>query len=348
MSSRRSVFFDGGPLAGGPGKSAPSFAWMGEGERSVPHGARCPAGARPQSAPVPAIEQDIAQGCQPNPIDMPSTQGGYQLPARTGSRPLKPRPSQTAPRHSVRTEAQRLSMHKQRQQHAAKQRVHDLHEYARAQHRQLVASVRLANDCCRVLKRQPAYSISNDPMKAGIFDLNTPSTLQMRVIAKQSGPPRFGWKSEGEGVRREISVPLFMKELDSLQRQAAAIEQRRRVASSVAELSPSRFATYIVRSSLRHSLTINVLVCNRISDGDTHGDMGDQHSSARSANNATRWQPQEVAFAFCHVRSEFDFPATPQSEEELREFIQNTVELASTLLEQANALGEKHSVSPYP
>jgi len=306
VSSRRSVFFDGGPLAGGPGKSAPSFAWMGEGERSVPHGARCPAGARPQSAPVPAIEQDIAQGCQPNPIDMPSTQGGYQLPARTGSRPLKPRPSQTAPRHSVRTEAQRLSMHKQRQQHAAKQRVHDLHEYARAQHRQLVASVRLANDCCRVLKRQPAYSISNDPMKAGIFDLNTPSTLQMRVIAKQSGPPRFGWKSEGEGVRREISVPLFMKELDSLQRQAAAIEQRRRVASSVAELSPSR-----------------------ISDGDTHGDMGDQHFSARSANNATRWQPQE-------------------SEEELREFIQNTVELASTLLEQANALGEKHSVSPYP
>lgn len=108
-------------------------------------------------------------------------------------------------------------MHNLRKEYDEKRRVQDLHEYARGQYAQLIASVRLANDCCRVLKRPPTYSISNDPIKTGIFDLNTPSTGQMRIIARQSGPAQFGWKSQGEIYYREISMQLFTKELAELQ-----------------------------------------------------------------------------------------------------------------------------------
>ena len=70
------------------------------------------------------------------------------------------------------------------------------------------------------------------------------------------------------------------------------------------------------------------------------------------ALNASRWQPQEVRAPSPRRPSLPHEPRMPrQSEDELREFIHQTVELASTLLEQTAALKKKagggKSFSPY-
>jgi hypothetical protein len=135
--------------------------------------------------------------------------------------------------------AQRLSMHKLKKQHEEKRRVKELHDYARAQHRKLVAKVRLANDCCRILRRPPAYSLPDDPMKKGIFDLDTPSTLPMRVLVRQPGRSQYGWQASGDVCVREVSVPLFDKELEGLQQQAAKAEANRRLGGAGSPASPT-------------------------------------------------------------------------------------------------------------
>ena len=146
-------------------------------------------------------------------------------------------PTVVSQRAAVRAGTQRLAVHRLKKQQTEKRRVQDLQDYARAQRRQLVASIRLANDCCRILKRSVTYGISDDPTKKGIFDLETPSTLQMRVTVRHQGPSQYGWKAQGDAHYREISVPLFQKELDGLQREAADEEQRRREA---AQLNPEQ------------------------------------------------------------------------------------------------------------
>ena len=70
------------------------------------------------------------------------------------------------------------------------------------------------------------------------------------------------------------------------------------------------------------------------------------------ASNASRWQPQEVrAPSPRRPLPASRAPRARQSEDELREFIHQTVELASTLLEQTAALKKKaggcKTFSPY-
>jgi hypothetical protein len=192
--------------------------------------------SRPQSAPMLAsVSSSFASGVsgaspfsqQPAAIvEVASTVSQREAPPKL---PLTD--ASMSQREAVRAGTQRLAMHRLKKQQTEKRRVQDLQDYARAQRRQLVASIRLANDCCRILKRPVTYGISDDPTKKGLFDLETPSTLQMRVIVRQQGPSQYGWKSQGEAHYREISVPLFQKELDGLQREAAVEEQRRREAS---------------------------------------------------------------------------------------------------------------------
>ena len=132
----------------------------------------------------------------------------------------------------------------------------------------------------------------------------------MRVIVRQQGPSQYGWKAQGEAHYREISVPLFQKELEGLQREAAYEEQRKRESNQMI-VNPEKSAPSQPRGG---------------------GGGGGVSAEMSNGSNVSRWQPQE-------------------SEEELREFIHATVELASTLLEQSATLkkkaGPSKSFSPY-
>jgi hypothetical protein len=182
---------------------------------------------RPQSAPM------LASVATHSSFSSTSTSGASSFGQMPAAAIVEVPSTVVSQRDAVRAGTQRLAMHRLKKQQTEKRRVQDLQEYARAQRRQLVASIRLANDCCRILKRPVTYGISEDPTKKGLFDLETPSTLQMRVIVRQQGPSQYGWKTQGDAHYREISAPLFQKELDGLQREAADEEQRRREATQL-------------------------------------------------------------------------------------------------------------------
>ena len=177
---------------------------------------------RPQSAPM------LASVATHSSFSSTSTSGASSFAQIPAAAIVEVPSTVVSQRDAVRAGTHRLAMHRLKKQQTEKRRVQDLQAYARAQRRQLVASIRLANDCCRILKRPVTYGISEDPTKKGLFDLETPSTLQMRVIVRQQGPSQYGWKVQGDAHYREISVPLFQKELDGLQREAADEEHRRR------------------------------------------------------------------------------------------------------------------------
>ena len=264
---------------------------------------------RPQSAPMLVSASGSFAGSNGS-----GSMGPSQFSQQRSSAAIVEVPSHAvSQREAVRQGTQRLAIHRLKKQQTEKRRVQDLQDYARQQRRQLVASIRLANDCGRILKRPVTYGISDDPTKKGMFDLETPSTLQMRVIVRQQGPSQYGWKAQGEAHYREISVPLFQKELEGLQREAAYEEQRRRESSQ---------------------MSVNPEQSGAPSQSQPRGGGGGGGVSAEMSNgsNASRWQPQET-------------------EEELREFIHATVELASTLLEQTATLkkkaGPSKSFSPY-
>ena len=254
----RSFFFpDGDEPSGFAQTDSAGFAWMAEGDSAAsevlasepepepvvqPRPARS-AGrrradrssgasrARPRSAPM------LASVASHSSFGDTNTSGMSSFSQPSAAAIIEAPPTVVSQRAAVRAGTQRLAMHRLKKQQTEKRRVQDLQDYARAQRRQLVASIRLANDCCRILKRSVTYGISDDPTKKGIFDLETPSTLQMRVTVRHQGPSQYGWKAQGDAHYREISVPLFQKELDGLQREAADEEQRRREA---AQLNPEQ------------------------------------------------------------------------------------------------------------
>ena len=260
---------------------------------------------RPQSAPMLASASGSFGGSNGS-----GRMGASQFSQRSSAAIVEVPSNAVSQREAVRQGTQRLAMHRLKKQQTEKRRVQDLQDYARQQRRQLVASIRLANDCSRILKRPVTYGISDDPTKKGMFDLETPSTLQMRVIVRQQGPSQYGWKAQGEAHYREISVPLFQKELEGLQREAAYEEQRKRESNQMI-VNPEKSAPSQPRGG---------------------GGGGGVSAEMSNGSNVSRWQPQE-------------------SEEELREFIHATVELASTLLEQSATLkkkaGPSKSFSPY-
>ena len=186
---------------------------------------------RPKSAPVL-----VSAGGDSSGLSLESSSAAALRPVQSASLFSQrsaamvevPPSAAVSQRDAVRAGTQRLSLHRLQKQQRDKRREQDCQDYARAQRRQLVASIRLANDCCRILKRTVSYGLSDDPMKKGLMDWETPSTLQMRVVVTQQGASQYGWKEEGEAHVREISVPLFQRELDGLQREAALEEQRRR------------------------------------------------------------------------------------------------------------------------
>ena len=256
----RSYFFpDEEPASFGQADSA-GFAWMAEGDsnETEPSLADQQLEAQPRPAQSAgrrrADRSSGASRAHPRPQSAPmlasvasrSSFGGTSTSGASSFAPLSAAAIVEVPstvvskRDAIRAGTQRLAMHRLKQQQTEKRRVQDLQDYARAQRRQLVASIRLANDCCRILKRPVTYGISEDPTKKGLFDLETPSTLQMRVIVSQQGPSQYGWKAQGDAHYREISAPLFQKELDGLQREAADEEHRRREA---AQLNPEQSST---------------------------------------------------------------------------------------------------------
>jgi len=197
-------------------------------------GAHARSAARPKSAPV--LVSAAAAGGDSSAFSLESSSAAALRPVQSASLFSQrsaamvevPPSAAVSQRDAVRAGTQRLSLHRLQKQQRDKRREQDCQDYARAQRRQLVASIRLANDCCRILKRTVSYGLSDDPMKKGLMDWETPSTLQMRVVVTQQGASQYGWKEEGEAHVREISVPLFQRELDGLQREAALEEQRRR------------------------------------------------------------------------------------------------------------------------